>query len=87
MFRWLAIRSVTSCSPMKTRPASGRSKPATIRSVVVFPQPEGPSSVRNSPGCTARLMSLTAYTSPFTRWLNCFDSCWIRMPTALTSAS
>ena len=34
---------------MTIRPASGRSKPAIIRSVVVFPQPDGPSSEKNSP--------------------------------------
>ena len=32
------------------RPLVGRSKPAIIRSVVVLPQPDGPSSVKNSPG-------------------------------------
>ena len=31
-------------------PAVGSSKPASIRSVVVLPQPEGPSSERNSAG-------------------------------------
>ena len=34
---------------MRISPAVGSSKPATMRSVVVLPQPEGPSSVRNSP--------------------------------------
>ena len=32
-----------------TVPASGRSKPAISRSVVVLPEPDGPSSVKNSP--------------------------------------
>ena len=32
-----------------TRPASGSSKPAIIRSEVVLPQPDGPSSEKNSP--------------------------------------
>src|SRR5579864_2451683 len=50
-------------------PVSGRSSPATIRSRVDFPQPEGPSSTRNSPmsrpagenaSSTSRLMSLSA---------------------------
>ena len=31
------------------RPASGRSRPATQRSMVVFPQPLGPSRVKNVP--------------------------------------
>src|SRR4051794_38031661 len=35
-------------------PLSARLKPAIVRSNVVLPQPEGPSSVKNSPGSTAR---------------------------------
>ena len=32
-------------------PPLGSSKPAIIRSVVVLPEPEGPSIVKNSPRC------------------------------------
>src|SRR5947208_16228454 len=35
-----------------------------MRSVVVLPQPEGPSRVTNSPCSTARSMASTAFTSP-----------------------
>ena len=35
-------------------PSVGLSKPAIIRSVVVFPQPEGPRKVTNSPLLTSR---------------------------------
>ena len=42
----------------------GRSKPAIRRSVVVLPQPDGPSMVKNSPGGTCRSMPLTATASP-----------------------
>ena len=42
------------------RPLVGRSNPAIIRSVVVFPQPDGPSSVKNSPGGISRSMPATA---------------------------
>ena len=35
-------------------PAVGDSKPASIISVVVLPEPEGPSSVRNSPRWMSR---------------------------------
>ena len=35
-------------------PASGSSKPAIIRSVVVFPEPDGPSIVKNSPFAISR---------------------------------
>ena len=39
----------TSLPPSSTVPSSGRSKPAITRSVVVLPEPEGPSIVKNSP--------------------------------------
>ena len=38
-----------SCSPMRIRPRVGSSSPATIRSVVVLPQPDGPSRAKNEP--------------------------------------
>ena len=38
----------------RTVPAVGRSKPAIIRSTVVLPEPDGPSSVTNSPSATSR---------------------------------
>ena len=37
-------------------------KPAIIRSVVVLPQPDGPSSETNSPSPNASVASLTAYS-------------------------
>ena len=40
---------MTSAAPIAIRPVSGRSNPAIIRSVVVLPQPDGPSSEKNSP--------------------------------------
>ena len=43
---------------------SGRSKPATMRSSVVLPQPEGPSSEKNSPRSTASDTPSTARTAP-----------------------
>jgi hypothetical protein len=45
-------------------PRSGCSKPAIIRSVVDFPQPEGPRSEKNSPAPIERSMSLTAAGTP-----------------------
>src|SRR5439155_14240520 len=47
------------------RPSSGRSKPAIRRSVVVLPEPDGPSSVKNSPAPIARSTPSTAATSPY----------------------
>src|SRR5690349_23841655 len=51
------------CSPSRMRPWSSSQKPATIRSSVVFPQPEGPSSVKNSPSRIAIDTLSTAGTS------------------------
>src|ERR1051326_1705057 len=45
---------------MRISPAAGRSRPALQRNVVVLPQPDGPSSVTNSPSATARSTELTA---------------------------
>ena len=47
----------TSSPASSTVPASGRSKPAMRRSVVVLPQPLGPSSASNSPARTSRSRS------------------------------
>jgi hypothetical protein len=41
-------------------PSVGLSNPAIIRSVVVFPQPEGPSSEKNSPEAMEKSASATA---------------------------
>ena len=61
--RSFAARFVTSLPPMKMRPVVTGSSPATIRSVVVLPQPDGPSSVTSWPGRTSNDTSLTAGTS------------------------
>jgi hypothetical protein len=42
----------------------GISKPASIISVVVLPDPEGPSSVRNSPRTMSRCRSSTTRFAP-----------------------
>src|SRR5256714_15507523 len=52
-------------SPTQISPASGVRKPATRRSVVVLPQPEGPSSASSSPGFTSSDRPSTAPTSPY----------------------
>ncbi len=46
------------------RPDVGSSKPPIMRRVVVLPQPDGPSSEKNSPSRTSRSMWSTATTSP-----------------------
>src|SRR5262245_11479842 len=48
---------------MTILPASGRSSPARQRSVVVLPQPDGPSSVISLPEPMPRLMPSTAFTT------------------------
>src|SRR5260221_12456393 len=45
-------------------PTSGVSRPAMMRSSVVLPQPEGPSSAMSSPDWMSRLTSRRAWESP-----------------------
>src|SRR5215212_4016285 len=53
-----------SSSPIRTRPPVGSSSPATIRSVVVLPHPDGPSSAKKDPSGTVTVRSSTATKSP-----------------------
>src|SRR5919204_200311 len=58
-------RTRVTSSPCRTmRPASGTSKPAIIRRLVVLPQPLGPSSEKNSPSAIESDTSCTAATRP-----------------------
>src|SRR6202011_1570319 len=50
----------TTLPPMAISPPVGCSRPATQRSVVVLPQPDGPSSTTISPAGTAKLTPSTA---------------------------
>src|SRR6185369_2924615 len=59
-----AAGSLTTRSPMTMRPASFCSRPAIMRSVVVLPQPDGPSSVSSRPSATSRETASTAHTVP-----------------------
>src|SRR3954467_1415672 len=47
------------------RPQPGASNPASMRSSVVFPQPDGPSSAKNSPRRMSSETPSTAWTSPY----------------------
>ena len=49
-----------SCPAMVIVPLVGSSRPATIRRVVVLPQPDGPRSAKNRPCSTTRSRSSTA---------------------------
>src|SRR6185295_18136657 len=58
------------CTPLTAAPASlmepavGRSSPDRQRSSVVFPQPEGPTSTRNSPCAAVNVRSAIASVEP-----------------------
>src|SRR6476661_3348369 len=54
-----------SSPPIKISPAVGCSRPATIRRVVVLPQPDGPSSAKKLPSGTSRSMPSTAAKDPY----------------------
>src|SRR5690606_37731078 len=56
---------------MSTRPASTSSRPATMRRVVDFPQPDGPRRTRNSPASARKLMPSTATVLPQTLRIPC----------------
>src|SRR5260221_7921430 len=64
MSRCDARLNVTSSLPSRMRPDVGSSSPAIIRSVVVLPQPEGPSRQKKSPSGTENVESRTAANAP-----------------------
>ena len=49
---------------MKISPLVGFSKPANIIKVVVFPDPEGPNKVKNSPSAISKFRFLTTNSLP-----------------------
>src|SRR4051794_17138954 len=53
-----------SSPPNRTSPASGSSRPARTRSSVVLPEPDGPSSARNSLSCACSETSFRAGKRP-----------------------
>src|SRR4051812_29491135 len=62
MSRSFGETSFTTRPPIETVPSEMSSRPATIRSAVVFPQPDGPTSTRNSPSWMSSVRSKTAWT-------------------------
>src|SRR5678815_3098620 len=62
MSRSIGGRSFTTRSPMRISPEEISSSPAIMRSVVVLPQPEGPTRTTNSRSRMCRFTSLTAWT-------------------------
>src|SRR5215468_4537472 len=65
MSRSLGWTKVTSFSPISTRPPSSGSRPASMRSAVVFPEPDGPTSTMNSPSLMSRSRASTAGGASF----------------------
>ena len=56
MSRSLGSSSLTTLSPIATWPPVMRSSPATMRSRVDLPQPEGPTMTMNSPSAISMSM-------------------------------
>src|SRR3954470_20146016 len=78
MSRSFGASAVTSRSPMWIDPSSTGSSPASIRSVVDLPHPDGPTSTRNSPSSMAK-----------SRWsrAGCSSAVYVRVaPANVTSA-
>ncbi len=64
MLRSHGGNAATSTPPIRTRPASARLNPARSRSSVDLPDPDGPSSAKNSPGATDSEMSRSTTLDP-----------------------
>src|SRR3990172_1301695 len=77
MSRSLGGRSLTIRSPIWISPAVISSRPATIRSVVVLPQPDGPTKTMNSLSRIVRFTSLTACTSSYFLFRSLSTTCAI----------
>src|SRR6266849_2394205 len=70
-------------SPTQISPASGVSRPAAMRSVVVLPQPDGPTRQSSVPSGTSSERSRTAGTVPkerdrFLNWTEAMTLAWLR---------
>ena len=66
--RWFGGTPTTSLPYSRIWPSVGSSKPPIMRNVVVLPQPDGPSSEKNSPSPMMRSTRSTAVTSPRREW-------------------
>ena len=64
MSRSRGATRLTTRPPMRISPAPTDSSPASIRSAVVLPEPDGPTTTSNSPSATSSVRSRTASTSP-----------------------
>src|SRR3954471_11688485 len=64
MFRSCGSTSFTTWPPIRTSPLVGDSRPAVMRSTVVFPEPDGPTSTTNSPSSITSSNASTAIVPP-----------------------
>src|SRR5437763_2444579 len=62
MSRSFGETSFTTRPPIERVPSEMSSRPATMRRAVVLPQPDGPTSTRNSPSWMSSVRSKTAWT-------------------------
>src|SRR5207248_2391622 len=62
MSRSFGETSFTTRPPIERVPSEMSSRPATMRSAVVLPQPDGPTRTRNSPSWMSSVRSKTAWT-------------------------
>src|SRR5205809_1576886 len=84
MLRFLGATSVTSRPSMRMLPEVTLSNPATMRSAVVLPQPEGPSRTMNSPGSTVSDSSCTTVSGP--KLFEIWSSSTVMAPSSLDRA-
>ena len=86
MSRSFGGRSFTTRSPIVTVPREISSRPATIRSAVVLPHPDGPTKTMNSPSPISRSSSDTASVpSAYTFETPLSAICATAPPSGLTS--
>src|SRR5689334_8982229 len=64
MSRSPGANPLTTEPPILTSPEVGLSSPASRRSAVLLPHPDGPTKIRNSPSPTVRFRPLRATVSP-----------------------
>src|SRR6187397_2687300 len=72
ILRWFGFSLVMSLPVTTMLPEVGSSKPATMRSTVVLPQPDGPRNETNSPAPASRLKSWTTVVAP-----KVLRTCWM----------
>src|SRR5262245_15826812 len=82
MSRSFGSRSFTSRSPMKMFPPVSSTRPAIRLSVVVLPQPDGPTNATNSPSSMVRDRWSTAWNEPYVLTTSLSRTCAIRIAAA-----